>query len=127
MSLTQSFIIFCSFRTDEYLHITPSLAGWESLSFAARKMTARRTLGARDPARTSWRWSSWAGRAASSQPWRVGERRQAFQVFHGMPYTLYLPRRTALHHHSYKRGAGTRLRLGKSARTFPRGWYAQKR
>jgi 5-deoxy-glucuronate isomerase len=75
----------------EYIRVTPEAAGWEHLSFAARRMVENQT---------------WAGCTAGSEyglvvlsgvcaiessrgRWdRVGRRPD---VFHGMPYALYLP------------------------------------
>src|ERR1041385_658020 len=78
----------------EYTRVTPESAGWEHLSFAAR------TLGAGD---------SWRGRTSECEyglvvlggscavessrgTWsKIGRRPD---VFHGLPYALYLPRET---------------------------------
>jgi 5-deoxy-glucuronate isomerase len=78
----------------EYHHLTPERAGWEWLHFAARRMDAGE------------RWNLNTGEheyglvvlggacrvATSRGEWpRLGRRPD---VFHGMPYALYLPRRT---------------------------------
>ena len=78
----------------EYVHITPETAGWEHLHFAARRMKQGETwqdhtadfeyglviLGGVCSVESSG--GSWK---------RVGRRPD---VFHGMPYALYLPRAT---------------------------------
>jgi 5-deoxy-glucuronate isomerase len=82
------------FDSEEYIRVTPERAGWELLHFAARKMKPGQTwqtttgenelvmvvLGGMCAVRSSrGNWDS------------VGRRPD---VFSGMPYTLYLPRRT---------------------------------
>src|SRR5262245_14614838 len=78
----------------EYMHITPESAGWEHLSFAARRMTAGET------------WKETTGSSeyglvilggvcrieSTRGSWeRIGRRPNVFQ---GMPYALYLPAET---------------------------------
>ncbi|MBI2925298.1 MAG: 5-deoxy-glucuronate isomerase [Verrucomicrobia bacterium] len=78
----------------EYVRVTPESAGWEHLSFAARRM------------KQGERWSHSIGEneyglvvlggvcavESSRGRWsRIGRRPD---VFHGMPYALYLPRDT---------------------------------
>ena len=79
---------------DEYVYVTPENAGWQTLNFAARKLAAGQhwdhetgenelalvVLGGQCTVRSNrgeWR--------------RIGRRPD---VFSGMPYCLYLPRRT---------------------------------
>jgi 5-deoxy-glucuronate isomerase len=78
----------------EYLHITPASAGWDFLSFAARRVT---------PAEP-WEFATGENELAlvilggtcsvrsSRGNWPSIGRRP--HVFAGMPYALYLPRRT---------------------------------
>lgn len=81
-------------NADEYLRITPKSANWEHLSFAARKLTHGET----------WDFDTFENELAlvvlggvctvrsTSGEWpNIGRRPN---VFSGMPYTLYLPRRT---------------------------------
>jgi len=83
------------YSKEEYIHVDPASAGWEHLNFAVRNLPAGKT---------------WAGSTGENEMaivllggtcrietdkgnWdTVGHR---MDVFHGMPYTLYLPRRTA--------------------------------
>ncbi|MBI3287029.1 MAG: 5-deoxy-glucuronate isomerase [Chloroflexi bacterium] len=81
-------------RSGEYMRVTPAKAGWDLLHFAARRM------------RRGERWSNNTDESeyalvilggvcslrSSRGEWlRIGRR---LDVFQGMPYTLYLPRRT---------------------------------
>ncbi len=79
---------------DEYVRVTPTTAGWELLHFAARRMQHGQTwqhateshelalviLGGTATVRSTR--GEWA---------HIGERPD---VFHGLPYALYLPRNT---------------------------------
>jgi 5-deoxy-glucuronate isomerase len=83
------------YSKEEYIHVDPVSAGWEHLHFAVRNLSAGK---------------AWAGSTGENEmaivilggtcridtdkgTWdSVGHR---MDVFHGMPYTLYLPRRTA--------------------------------
>ena len=81
-------------ESGEYTRVTPATAGWEVLHFAARRMLRGE------------RWSHHTGEAeyalvvlggicsvrSSQGEWHEIGRRP--DVFSGMPYTLYLPRRT---------------------------------
>ncbi|MGH2538142.1 MAG: 5-deoxy-glucuronate isomerase [Candidatus Promineifilaceae bacterium] len=78
----------------EYSRVTPETAGWEWLSFAARRMRA----GARWRGRTGddeyglvVLGGVGAVRSSRGEWARIGRRPD---VFSGMPYALYLPRRT---------------------------------
>src|SRR5579862_49109 len=92
---TESRLLVHPIGTDgEYTRVTPESAGWEHLSFAARKME---------------QGQAWSGRTGNCEyglvilggtcaitssrgQWeRVGRRPD---VFHGMPYGLYLPPHT---------------------------------
>ena len=81
-------------KSDEYLYLTPESAKWELLHFAARRM------------RRGKQWTHQTGEneyalvllggkcsvSSSRGKWHhIGLRTN---VFNGMPYTLYLPRRT---------------------------------
>ena len=87
-------LITPDFNSEEYIRVTPQKAGWEMLNFAARKMKPGAT----------WQHSTGenelclvilGGKCAvrsSRGDWdKVGRRPD---VFRGMPYALYLPRRT---------------------------------
>jgi 5-deoxy-glucuronate isomerase len=95
MSPYRSPLLFSAhFEQDEYLHITPASAGWESLSFAARKMQ-RGARWERETGENELALVVLGGtcRVESNRgAWESVGRRSS--VFHGMPYTLYLPRRT---------------------------------
>lgn len=79
---------------DEYIRITPAIAGWQHLSFAARKM------------RGGASWHHQTGEAemalvvlggvcrviSNRGEWDMVGRRS--DVFHGMPYALFLPPET---------------------------------
>jgi len=95
MSPYRSPLLFSAhFEQDEYLHITPASAGWESLSFAARKMQ-RGAHWERETGENELALVVLGGtcRVESNRGgWESVGRRSS--VFHGMPYTLYLPRRT---------------------------------
>ena len=82
-------------ESGEYTRVTPATAGWEVLHFAARRMAKGE------------RWSQQTGeaeyglvvlggicsvRSSQGEWYEIGRRPD---VFSGMPYTLYLPRRTA--------------------------------
>lgn len=82
------------FDKQEYIHVSPASAGWDFLHFAARKMHRGET------------WHSETGEnelalvilggvcsvTANHGEWKEIGRRAT--VFDGMPYTLYLPRRS---------------------------------
>jgi len=83
-------------QSGEYLRVTPEQAGWELLHFAARRLKQGET------------WKLQTGEheygivllggvcsaRGSGDAWEsIGRRRD---VFHGMPYALYLPRHTEL-------------------------------
>ena len=87
----RSLLIPPDFNQDEYIHVTPSSAGWEHLSFAARKMKRGDT----------WDFETQKNELAlvvlggvcqvtsNRGAWTdVGRRAN---VFVGMPYTLFLP------------------------------------
>ena len=94
MSTDSKLLIRPSATSGEYTTVTPELAGWELLHFGARKMSAGQVwefetgedefgvvvLGGTCSAETSRGAWDTIGRRA--------------HVFDGMPYTLYLPRRT---------------------------------
>lgn len=80
---------------EAYIQVTPALAGWQSLHFAARRL----------PAGSQWQWDTGENELAlvvlggachvesNRGSWENVGRRE--NVFAGMPYTLYLPRQTA--------------------------------
>lgn len=93
-SAAPSLLVSPKFNQDEYIHVTPYSAGWDHLSFAARKMLRPQkwdfethenelTLvvlgGVCQVTSNRGRWTA------------VGRRPH---VFAGMPYTLYLPPET---------------------------------
>ena len=93
-AISSSLLVNPDFNRDEYIAISPTSAGWEHLSFAARQMAQGQ----------QWAWETGENelaivvlggtcRVQSDQgEWaQVGRRRS---VFDGMPYALYLPRRT---------------------------------
>ena len=84
-----------NFNKQEYMRITPDLAGWQLLNFAARRL----------PPSEVWSWETgenelalvWLGGSCDVSSdhgaWKgIGGRKD---VFSGMPHALYLPRRTA--------------------------------
>ena len=79
---------------DEYICITPAAAGWEFLHFAARKMHQgmcwRHNTGDHELALVVLGGSCRINSSCGDWP-EVGRRPD---VFHGLPYTLYLPPRT---------------------------------
>ena len=90
----QSLLIPPDFDQAEYIHVTPQSAGWEHLSFAARKMTRG----------DRWDFETQRNELAlvvlggvcqvesNRGTWPDVGRRPT--VFAGMPYTLYLPTET---------------------------------
>jgi 5-deoxy-glucuronate isomerase len=90
----QSLLIPPDFDQAEYIHVTPQSAGWEHLSFAARKMTRG----------DRWDFETQGNELAlvvlggvcqiesNRGTWTGVGRRPT--VFAGMPYTLYLPTET---------------------------------
>ncbi len=97
MSPNQSkLLVKPDYAKEEYIHIDPTSAGWEHLHFAVRNIKQMETfsfetgefefalvvlggVGKIETSRGSWE--------------NVGRRPD---VFHGMPYALYLPRRTSV-------------------------------
>ena len=79
---------------DEYLRVTPEVASWEHLHFAARKMT-RGMVWEHSTEESELALVVLGGTcsvASNRGKWeKVGRRRN---VFSGMPYTLYLPSQT---------------------------------
>jgi 5-deoxy-glucuronate isomerase len=92
------------FTDDEYIQVTPERAGWELLHFAARRMNPGQT----------WQHATGENELAlvvlggvgavysSRGNWDAVGRRP--DVFSGMPYTLYLPRRTEFSLHALGEG-----------------------
>jgi 5-deoxy-glucuronate isomerase len=86
-----SLLVTPNFHRDEYIQVTPQSAGWEHLSFAARKMKH----GAR------WEFETQenelalvvlGGTCTVTSNWDIwGDVGRRPNVFAGMPYTLYLP------------------------------------
>lgn len=89
-----SLLVKPDFSQNEYLRVTPASAGWEHLSFAARRMMQRQLWeGDTGEAEMAFVILGGVGAVLSSRgEWRSIGRRA--NVFAGMPYTLYLPRRT---------------------------------
>jgi len=94
MRAMRSLMLHPDFSASEYVSVTPERAGWEHLHFAARRLRAEE------------RWEHSTGdselalvilggvcsvRSNRGQWAEVGRRPN---VFSGMPYALYLPRRT---------------------------------
>ncbi len=89
-------LIPADYSKDEYIQITPEKAGWQHLNFSARTLEHGQA------------WSDTTGEnemaivvlggicriETDKGVWESIGRRP--DVFHGMPYTLYLPRRTNL-------------------------------
>jgi 5-deoxy-glucuronate isomerase len=95
MSLYQSpLLVKPEFENEEYIQVTPKKAGWELLHFAARKLrpgqTWQHTTGENEFALVVL--GGVCSVRSSRGTWETIGRRQ--DVFSGMPYTLYLPRRT---------------------------------
>ena len=88
---SQSLLVRPNFSQAEYIHVTPQSAGWEHLSFAARKMEGGET----------WDFETQESELAlvvlggicqvtsNHGTWNDVGRRP--HVFAGMPYTLFLP------------------------------------
>ncbi|HEX6387338.1 MAG TPA: 5-deoxy-glucuronate isomerase [Anaerolineae bacterium] len=79
----------------EYVRVTPKTAGWELLHFAARRMAEGETW-SYETGENECALVILGGICSVRSPrgeWREIGRRP--DVFSGMPYTLYLPRRTA--------------------------------
>jgi 5-deoxy-glucuronate isomerase len=87
-------LVHPSSQSGEYLRITPESAGWEHLSFAARKLRAGETWAANTDG-FEYGLVILGGKCSvrsNRGQWdQVGRRPD---VFHGMPYALYLPRAT---------------------------------
>lgn len=91
---SSSFLVSPNFDQDEYIQVTPPSAGWEHLSFAARKINRG----------SKWDFETQANELAlvilggtcqvtsSCGTWLDIGRRS--EVFDGMPYTLFLPAET---------------------------------
>lgn len=80
--------------TGEYVRVTPQSAGWAQLHFAARRMNRGETFAGRT-GDCEYGFVVLGGVCAvqsSRGSWKQIGRRQ--DVFHGMPYALYLPRET---------------------------------
>jgi len=95
MSTNQSpFLIVPDFSQAEYMRVTPASAGWDFLHFAARQMQAGQRW-AFDTGEHELALVVLGGKCAVESnrgEWpEIGRRAH---VFDGMPYTLYLPRRT---------------------------------
>jgi 5-deoxy-glucuronate isomerase len=76
------------------MRVTPQSAGWEQLHFAARRMSRGETFAGRT-GECEYGFVVLGGVCdvqSSRGSWRQIGRRQ--DVFHGMPYALYLPRET---------------------------------
>lgn len=95
MSDPSHLLVTPDFNREEYIRVTPETAGWEHLSFAARRMHPG----------GQWSWDTGENEIAivmlggkcsvrsNRGEWpSIGHRAD---VFHGMPYTLYLPRHTS--------------------------------
>lgn len=78
----------------EYVRVTPESAGWEHLSFAARTLSQRETWRG-NTGQCEYGFVVLGGTCSvesSRGSWpKIGRRPD---VFHGMPYALYLPRET---------------------------------
>ncbi|MFQ5943843.1 MAG: 5-deoxy-glucuronate isomerase [Anaerolineales bacterium] len=94
MSAESKLLVRPTASSGEYIRITPERAGWELLHFAARKMTAGE-LWEFDTGESEFGVVVLGGTcAASTSDDTWGEIGRRPNVFAGMPYTLYLPRRT---------------------------------
>lgn len=90
----QSLLIPPNFNQDEYIQVTPHSAGWDHLSFAARRMKRTET----------WHFETRQNELAlvvlggicqvSSNRGIWADIGRRSNVFAGMPYTLYLPLET---------------------------------
>ena len=82
--------------TAGYMQVTPSSAGWDLLHFAARRMNAGEIweFDTGDHEYALVLLGGICSAHSSRGNWeKIGRRTD---VFHGMPYTLYLPRRTGI-------------------------------
>lgn len=110
------------FSQPEYIHITPASAGWEHLSFSARKMTAGQ----------SWEWDTGENELAlvllggtcavhsnrGSWP-ALGGRRS---VFGGLPHTLFLPPQTRFTVQALSPDVDLAYGWCRAAQEFPARW-----
>ena len=90
-SNSDTFLVAPNSLHDEYIHITPDTAGWDFLSFAARRMRRGNT----------WDFETHENELAlvvlggtcnvTSNHGRWADVGRRPNVFAGMPYTLYLP------------------------------------
>ena len=93
-SSSASLLVAPNFNRDEYIQVTPQIAHWDHLSFAARRMT----LGQKWDFQTGENEFALVVLGGSCQVtsnrgnWTDVGRRP--NVFAGMPYTLYLPAET---------------------------------
>ncbi len=98
MSATQNLLLHPDTRTPEYVRVDPQRAGWEHLHFAARRLRA----GQRWEHRTHEAEMAlvilggvgsivWTKDSTRGEWTEIGRRSH---VFAGMPYAVYLPRRT---------------------------------
>lgn len=84
-------LVKASSTKGEYARVTPEIAGWESLSFAARTMPRGATWSGQTGT-FEYGFVILGGRGSvetSRGTWETVGRRP--DVFHGMPYALYLP------------------------------------
>ena len=94
MQSAHSLLVSPNFNQDEYIHVTPDSAGWDHLSFAARKLSRG----------DKWDFETQGNELAlvvlggtcevtsNHGTWTEVGRRP--NVFAGMPYTLFLPPET---------------------------------
>ena len=95
-SKTSPLLVKPDLGQDEFMHLTPAQAGWELIHFSARRLRRGQTWSF-DTTEHELVLVPLSGAVAvhsNRGSWPQVGRRPA--VFHGMPYTLYLPRRTQL-------------------------------
>ena len=93
-SLQSRLLLRATKTSGEYLRVTPETAGWQHLSFAARRMT-RGQVWSSHTREDEYGLVILGGTCSVRSPrgnWATVGRRQ--NVFQGMPYALYLPRQT---------------------------------
>ena len=94
LTSSTSFLMTPNFDNDEYIQVTPYAAGWEHLSFAARRMNQGNTADF-DTAENEFALVVLGGscQITSNRGTWVGVGRRP-NVFAGMPYTVFLPPET---------------------------------
>ena len=94
MAYPKSLLIKPDFSSDNYIFVDPEIAGWERLYFAAKKMAAGIAWSANtgDYEMAIVLLGGVAKISFNNKEWQKIGRRP--DVFSGMPYAIYIPRKT---------------------------------